>query len=418
MRIQDGSGAALASSRERALEGGEAPMPVREIVKLNRRAVEALCVETGDTVVWDGELPGFGIRVYASGRKVWCVQSRGPAGGGPKRVALGRYEELSPEEARHRAGLVIDRIKQGLDPRPLPPARPPTVADLAERYMEAHVRVNCRPRTVETFERLLRLYILPELGALALTEVDRPQAAALHRKLCAKPYQANAALDVLARMFRLAEAWGMTPARRNPCRSIRRYKEVRRERFLAPEEYRALARVLDEAEADGSVFPTAIPAIRLLLLTGCRRDEIVTLKWDDVDRRAGELRLRDGKTGWRSVPLTPAVEHVLASVPRIAGNPWVITGRRKRDRLKSLDEIWGVLRARAGLEDVRLHDCRHSYASRALALGEGLSMIGALLGHARVATTARYAHLARDSEKASAARVGGSIGADILPRAD
>ena len=390
-------------------------MPVRQTLKLTKRVVEALSVESGDMVVWDADLPGFGIRVYASGRKLWCVQSRSP-GGGPKRVALGLCEELEPKEARRRAGLVIDRIKQGLDPEPLPPVRPPTVADLAERYMAAHVRVNCRPKTVETFERLLRLYILPELGSLVLLEVDRVQVSALHRKLCDKPYQANAALDVLARMFRLAEAWGMTPARRNPCRSIRRYREVRRERFLTPEEYRRLGRVLDKAEADGSVFPPAIAAIRLLLLTGCRRNEIVTLTWDDVDHRAGELRLRDGKTGWRSVPLTPAVAHVLSTIPRLRGNRWVITGRRKGDRLKSLDEIWAVLRTRAGLEDVRLHDCRHSYASRALALGEGLSMIGALLGHARVATTARYAHLARDSEKASAARVGGSIGADILPR--
>ena len=152
-----------------------------------------------------------------------------------------------------------------------------------------------------------------------------------------------------------------------------------------------------------------------MLLTGCRRNEILTLRWDDVDHTARELRLRDGKTGWRSVPLTPAVEAVLAGIPRTKDNPWVIGGRKPGTRLANLDAIWMRLRRRAGLDDVRLHDCRHSYASRALALGEGLSMIGALLGHAKVATTARYAHLARDTEKASAARVGGSIAADVLP---
>ncbi|MYI69433.1 MAG: site-specific integrase, partial [Boseongicola sp. SB0673_bin_14] len=196
------------------------------------------------------------------------------------------------------------------------------------------------------------------------------------------------------------------------------YKETPRERFLTAEEYRRLGNVLDEAEAEGSVFPSAIPAIRLLLLTGCRKSEILTLKWDDVDRTAGEIRLTDGKTGWRSVPLTPAAEHVLASIPRIEGNPWVITGQKRGARLKNLDAIWLRLRKRAGLDDVRIHDCRHSYASRALALGEGLSMIAALLGHRKLTTTARYAHLARDTEKASAAKVGGSIGADILPRED
>jgi len=392
-------------------------MPAREPVKLTKRAVDALSVESGDTVVWDRDLPGFGIRVYASGRKVWCVQTRGPAGG-PKRFALGRYGDVTADEARNKAVAAIDRIKQGLDPVPPKPAPEPTVADLAERYMEAHVKVNCRPKTVETFGRIVRLYIVPELGGLKLSEVDRAEVAALHHKLRDKPYQANATMDVIARMFRLAEAWGMTPPRRNPCRSIRRYKETRRDRFLTPEEYREIGRVLDEAEADKSVFPTAIPAIRLLLLTGCRKNEIVTLKWDDVDRTAGELRLSDSKTGWRSVPLTPAVEHVLDGIPRIKGNPWVITGQKRGDHLKNLDAIWLRLRKRADLKDVRIHDCRHSYASRALALGEGLSMIAALLGHRKVTTTARYAHLARDTEKASAAKVGGSIGADILPRAD
>ena len=155
--------------------------------------------------------------------------------------------------------MAIDRIKQGLEPVPPPVAPEPTVTDLAERYMEAHVRVNCRPATVEAFGRLLRLYVVPELGHLRLSEVDRAQVSELHHKLREKPYQANAAVGVLANMFRLAEAWGMTPPRRNPCRSVRRYREARRERFLTPEEYRELGRVLDEAEADGSVFPPGGP---------------------------------------------------------------------------------------------------------------------------------------------------------------
>ena len=215
-------------------------------------------------------------------------------------------------------------------------------------------------------------------------------------------------------MFKLSEAWGMTPPRRNPCRSVRHYKEHRRERFLTPEEYRRLARVLEEAETDGKFMPSGIAAIRLLLLTGCRRNEIVTLRWDDIDRTAGEIRLRDSKTGARRIPLTHPVEWVLAGIPRIDGNPWIITGQIPGDHLKNLDQIWYRLRRRAGIEDVRIHDGRHSYASRALAIGEGLPMIGKLLGHRKVTTTARYAHLERDTEKAAAVKVGRSIGADIL----
>ena len=151
------------------------------------------------------------------------------------------------------------------------------------------------------------------------------------------------------------------------------------------------------------------------MLTGCRRNEILTLRWEDVHLDVNELRLRDSKTGPRAVPLSPAAVKVIAELPRAAGNPWVIAGRRPGARLSDFNSHWYRVRSRAGLEDVRLHDLRHSFASRALALGESLPMIGKLLGHTKIQTTARYAHLARDSIHVSAARVAASIGADILP---
>ena len=154
--------------------------------------------------------------------------------------------------------------------------------------------------------------------------------------------------------------------------------------------------------------------IRLLMLTGCRSKEIATLRWDDVNRSAGELPLRDTKTGSRMVPLTPTALAVLNGIDRVSGNPWVFVGQKPASHVSSLANHWHRLRVRADLEDVRLHDLRHSHASRALALGEGLSMIGKLLGHRKVKTTARYAHLARDTERVSAARVAGSIEANIL----
>ena len=207
----------------------------------------------------------------------------------------------------------------------------------------------------------------------------------------------------------------------NPCRAVRKYREKKRERFLSREEYRRLGSALAEAEADaaagadGAVSPYAIAALRLLMLTGCRLNEILTLRWDDVDRTAGEFRLRDGKTGTRMVPLTPTAETVLAGIRRVPHNPWVIVGKQPGTHLASITQEWYRLRARAGLDDVRIHDLRHSYASRALAAGESLSMIGKLLGHADIQSTARYAHLARETERTSAARVGASIGADIAP---
>ena len=387
-------------------------------VKLNKRTIDGLSVERGDRVFWDCELPGFGIRVHATGRKVYVAQARIP-GGLPKRAVIGPYVSMTTEVARRRASDMIDRIRRGEDPVPPPPAPEPTVADLAARYMDAHVERNCRPATVESYRRLLDLHVLPALGGLGLAEVDRSHVAALHHGLRDRPTVANQAVGVFSKMFKLAVAWGMTPARPNPCRSIRRYREKSCERFLTADEYARLGRVLSEAESEGPLMASAVAAVRLLLLTGCRRNEILTLRWDDLDRTAGELRLRDTKTGPRRVSLTPAVDRVLAGIKRSGNNPWVIAGPEPGGRLRRLDPLWNKLRARAGLEDVRLHDCRHSFASQALALGEGLPTIARLLGHKTVMTTYKYAHLARDTEKASAAKVGDSIGGDLATaRAD
>ena len=176
-----------------------------------------------------------------------------------------------------------------------------------------------------------------------------------------------------------------------------------------------MGRVLDEAEGGaGGASPAAVAAIRLLMMTGCRRSEILSLRWEHVDLAACELRLPDSKTGARLVPLSPAVAEVLSGFSREPGNPWVIPGRNPGAPLKNLQYPWEIVRARAGLDDVRIHDLRHSFASRALALGESLPMIGELLGHRRVRTTARYAHLARESVKASATRVADSIGEYLL----
>ena len=381
-------------------------------VKLSKRTIDRLSVERASAVFWDSELPGFGIRVHATGRKLFVAQARTP-GGLPKRATVGRYEDIDAEDARLKAAGMIDRIRRGRDPVPTVPEEP-TVADLAARFMTAHVEMNCKPGTVESYRSLLRLSILPELGALRLGEVDRSQISALHHGLRATPSRANQAVGVFSKMFKLAVAWGMTPARPNPCRSVRRYREKSCERFLTEDEYARLGRVLFEAESEGPLMASAVAAVRLLLLTGCRRNEILMLRWDDVDRRAGELRLRDSKSGPRRVPLTPAVERVLARIPRPEDNPWVIAGVKPGSRLKRLDPLWNKLRARAGLDGLRLHDCRHSYASRALAIGESLSAISRLLGHKTVMTTVRYAHLARDTERASAAKVGDSIGSDLL----
>ena len=386
-------------------------MPKRSELKLTKRAVDALEVEGKDAVFWDRDLAGFGVRVHPTGRKVYVVQTRGP--GGPKRVTIGRHGELSTDEAKKRAVPIIDRIKRGESPTPKPPEPALTVADLAERFMRVHVETHLKPSTATSYRHILKKHILPALGGMEIEQVGRAQVSALHHSLRGAPSMANGSVGLLSKMFSLAETWELIPPGNNPCRAVRPYSMRRRERFLSDEEFRRLGGTLRDAEADGSVWPPAVAAIRLLMLTGCRRSEILNLRWDDVDHTAGELRLRDAKTGPRMVPLTTPALRVLDGIARIPGNPWVFPGQNGASRPLNLTPYWERIRTGAGLDDLRIHDLRHSYASRALALGEGLSAIGKLLGHAKVSTTARYAHLMRDAEKAAAARVGDSIGVHL-----
>ncbi len=222
-------------------------------VKISKRTVDALCVKGKDAVFWDRDLPGFGVRVHATGRKVCVVQTRGP--NGPKRVSLGRHGEMPAEQARKEAAAVIDRIKRGKDPVPPPPEPELTIAGLAERYLRAHVSVHCKARTARLYRGVLNNHILPELGDMPLGTVGREHVAALHYRLRDTPRMANEAVKVLSKMFGLAEAWSLVPPGTNPCQAVRKYRDNRRERFLTVEEYRRLGRVLTATEADGSVCP-------------------------------------------------------------------------------------------------------------------------------------------------------------------
>ncbi len=386
---------------------------------LSNRAVEKLTVER-DTVFWDRELTGFGVRVYPSGGKVYVAQARGPSG--PKRVTIGRHGVLGAEQARQRAALVIARVKAGEPPVPEPLAvkhrAGPTVGELAERFLEEYAAVRYKPGTLVWTRTVVGRYIVPEFGKLSLAAVERTQVVELHHRLHYTPSIANKVVRTLSLMYRLAEDWGLVPEGCNPCRSVVKYPQRKRERFLTDEEFTRLGQVLDDVETEGGASPATVAAIRLLMLTGCRKSEILTLRWEHVALDAGELRLPETKTGARVISLPPMAVKLLAGLPRDPDSPWVIPGRYPGTHLRELADAWKVIRTRAGLDDVRVHDLRHSFASRALALGESLPMIGKLLGHSQVETTARYAHLARDTVHESAARVAESLAIDLFEGED
>ena len=391
-------------------------MPRFRSKTISKRTVEVLKVKK-DTIFWDSQLTGFGVRVHPTGRKVYVAQTR--ARGKPARkITVGVHGVIIAEEARRRAALIIARIKAGEEPLAEPiivrPVGGPTVEELARRYMEDHVALRCKPKTAEKYRLFIGKHILPAFGKRPALAIGLAEVTELHHALGETPVMANHVVDTLSRIYNVAEDRGRIPEGSNPCRQVVKFRERKRERFLTGEEMRRLGQVLDEAETCAGVSVHAVAAIGLLLLTGCRKGEILNLRWSEVTLEEGEMRLPDAKTGPRTITLAPDAVRVLRRVPRVAGKPFVIPGRIKGRAMRNLNDPCDVICERAGLKDVRIHDCRHSYASRALALGESLPMISRLLGHAQLETTVRYAHLERGLVREAAARVADSIGADVL----
>lgn len=225
---------------------------------------------------------------------------------------------------------------------------------------------------------------------------------------------------MMSKIMNLAERWGHRPPNSNPTRHVDRNREGKRERYLAPPEMARLANALSEAEQSGSESTSVVAAIRLLIFSGCRLSEILTLRWEYVDLEGRRLRLPDSKTGAKIVHLNAATIDTLRQLPR-APSGWIPPGAKEYCHLVNLEKPWRRVRERADLHDLRLHDLRHSFASVAAGLGEGLHMIGKLLGHSQPQTTHRHAHLADDPARAASDRVAEAIAAMMAsqpPRAD
>ena len=210
---------------------------------------------------------------------------------------------------------------------------------------------------------MLRKHIVPALGERLVADVEHKDILTFHTEFHHMPTVANRAVDILVNMFNLADAWGWRPSGSNPCRGVPRFKVEKHERFLTQEALYRIGQALRAAPAEHLASTHAAAAIRLLVLTGCRRNEILGVRWDDLNFDTGEMRLPDSKTGARMVPLPPAAAKVLTGLSCTPGNPWVFPGKKKGAHQRNINDSRDRIRKRAGLEDVRLHDLRHSCAS-------------------------------------------------------
>jgi integrase len=372
-------------------------------------------------VLWDASLPGFGVRVSPGGARTYVLKYR-LASGRVRWKTLGRVGALALDKAYRRAKADVGVVAAGGDPLLLKDqARDaPTLGSVADDFLK-DIEGKVKPATLRLYRLVIDLHLRPRLGHVPIADVSADDLMKLHHRLRATPYMANRVLAVTSALMN----WAATAGYRgqgphvNPCDGIAKYREAARRRYLTPAELVRLGCALRVAERRAAISPTAITAIRLLLLTGARVGEILSLRWREVDLANAVLRLGESKTGAKTILLSaPAVE-ILKAWPHFSG-PHVFPGEG-RGKLKgqhrvSLVDPWAWLRRRARIADVRLHDLRHSYASVAVSSGQSLPIVGALLGHTQAQTTMRYSHLMIDPLRAASNATGATIAAGLSRR--
>lgn len=375
-------------------------------LKLTKRSVEAIRPGSSETVVWDDELPGFGVRIKPSGVRSYLVQYRNVAGRS-RRLTLGRHGVITAEEARRHARLHLADVARGEDPvaRREEQRRAGTLAEFAELYLTQHAIPKKKVSSIRSDRWLLDRHILPRLGSVPINALTRHDVVALHHAMRATPHAANRARALLSKMMNLAEKWGARPDGSNPCRHVEPYPETKRRRFLSGAELARLGAALRDAELRGTELPSSIAAIRLLLFTGAREGEVLGLRWEHVDLERGMLMLPDSKTGAKEIPLNAPALEVLGRLDSTR-SPWVIPGKTSTAPLVGLPRAWRRIRRKAGIEDVRIHDLRRTAASAGASVGVTLEAVGQILGHTQAATTKRYAFLFEDAKREGAERIG------------
>jgi integrase len=385
--------------------------------RLTEAYVGALAPDGRDRFIFDARQSGFAIRITPIGTKIFAAQ--GYVNGRKRRVTVGYYPEVSVAQARELALQAVADMQRGNDPvierkarLTAGRAREMTVAHLAEKWLADYVEPKLKPNTRRDYRQLLARHILPHLGNLSVAHLTRDDVVRLHVAMERIPRRANYTISTVRALLNFAIDLGLRPPASNPARGIKAYREYKRERFLSETEIARAADAIMAAEQRGTVGPHGAAGLRLCLFTGARQGEVTAIEWSHIDWQRRLIRLPDSKTNEpRTIHLSEAALEVLKTVPRIGR--FVIAGAKKDASYKNLTRAWIDVREIAGLQDVRLHDLRHSYASLAASKGVSLQTIGKLLGHRDPQTTARYTHLARDAVQAVNDELGAAMQAAI-----
>ena len=362
------------------------------MTKLTKRFVETILPDPQKvSVFWDSELKGFGVVVLPSGRRTYCVQYRNLERV-KKRFKIGLHGHITTEEARDLAKKYLSNIIHGKDPaedkkeeRTLP-----SIRDLAHDYLERHA-FRKRAKSLSEDKRLLNL-LLSEFGDKKIIHVTRRDIETFHLQQGKFPYQANRLLALLSKMFSLAVGWRWRTD--NPVKGIEKYPEEKRDRWLDEKELGQLWHVLDQ-------YPTHLTAIlfKILLLTGARKGELLQATWDQFNFEQGIWIKPSHLTKQKKkeyLPLSESALSLLQDLKKLntTHSSYLFPGRVLGKPIQETKTFWKTVLKKAGLENVRIHDLRHTHASHLVSSGLSLSIVGKLLGHTQASTTQRYAHLA------------------------
>ncbi len=363
-------------------------------VRITEKIIRALSAPAaGNRIVYDDEIPGFGVRITANGVISFVLDYR--INGRKRRYTLSRHPELNAAAARQEAIQVRGALRLGEDPLATRENRrqAPTIEDLFNDYMERHAKIHLRPNTIRSAEGMAKRHILPKIGRIKVADLTRRDVEELHQSIKEAPYQANRVLLLLSKMMNLAKGWEWRD--NNPCEKVPKFHEDRRDRWLSTEEIERLCDALDQHSNQ-----SAANAIRLMLLTGARRGEALTARWEDFNLELGIWTKPSHHTKQKRtehVPLSaPAVQLLVSMKEANNGSPYLFPGDVAGKPLQEIKGVWATLCKRAKIRDVRIHDLRHTYASHLVSSGMSLPIVGRLLGHTQPQTTARYAHLADD----------------------
>ncbi len=377
---------------------------------LTKRDIDRLAYDPAGSarqVLWDSNPAGFGVRVFPTGAKSFVLSYR-TRDNRKRMMALGKFGVLTLDEARKRAKRALVEALGGADPLEARQAarRGDTVRDLAAVYLERHAKKH--KKSWKEDERRCGQYVLPALGSMKIEAVKRSVVAKLHAEIGdTKPYEANRVLALVKGLFSKAAEWGLVEeGAPNPAARIQAFREKSRDRWVTPAE---LPRLVEAIDAETSPYIRA--AFKLYLLTGLRRSELLGLRWKDVDFARCELRLEDTKNGRAHVvPLSTAAMEIVRELPRGIGSAHLFPGSVPGKPMANVTRAWERIRQRAGLPDVRLHDLRRTVGSWLATGGASLPLIGKVLNHSNVATTAVYARLAEDAGRTALEEHGALLG--------